>query len=68
MSGKHLDGSTLDECIEAMRQGRTLADMAGQLRCDPAHLSRLPEASAVQPVAADEGPDLWRIAELNCVL
>lgn len=68
MSQKYLDDSYLDECIEAMRYGRTLDDLPGQLQCDPADLSRLPEASAVQPVAADDGPDLWRIAELNCVL
>lgn len=29
MSRNHLDGSTLVEFSEAMRQGRTLADLAG---------------------------------------
>lgn len=56
------------ECREAMLAGRTLDDLAGQLRCDPAQLSRLLEVTAVQPVAADDGPDLGRIDELNGVL
>ncbi len=59
------------ECREAMHAGRTLDDPAGLLHVDTEYhgrLLQLPEASAVQPVAADDGPDLWRIGELHCVL
>ena len=41
MSEPYIDGSTLDECREALRQGRKLEDLAGVLKCTPEHLRRL---------------------------
>ena len=53
----YIDGNTLDECREALRQGITLETLAGKLGCTPEHLARLldlkpePSASAVEPPA-----------------
>lgn len=58
---KNDNGSTIDECREALRAGRTLDDPAGQLRCDPAHLARL-LGIQVQPtvnMVAEPSCDLW---------
>ena len=41
MSEPYIDGSTLDQCREALRQGKQLDELAGKLRCDVAHLARL---------------------------
>ena len=41
MSEPYIDGTTLDECREALRQGKQLDELAGKLRCDVAHLARL---------------------------
>ena len=41
MNTPYIDGTTLDECREALRQGKQLDELAGKLRCDVAHLARL---------------------------
>lgn len=41
MSNPYIDASTLDQCREALRQGKQLDELAGKLRCDVAHLARL---------------------------
>ena len=67
MSEPYIDGSTLDQCREALRQGKQLDELAGKLRCDVAHLARLLGLPTVKPVPTTE-PDLWRTEELNAVL
>lgn len=71
MSQKYLDGSTLDECIEALRQGRTLEDLAGRLHVDTEYLGRLlqlPTAKPVQVQADASEFDLWSVHRLDEVL
>ncbi len=68
MSRKYLDGSTLDECIEAMRQGRTLDDLAGRLHFDCEYLGRLLGLPTAQPAATTDEPNLWRVPELEAQL
>lgn len=67
MSRKYLDGSTLDECIEAMRQGRTLDDLAGLLHMDTELLGRLLQLPLKREpgVAADHSFDLWSTDRLD---
>ena len=62
MSEPYIDGSTLDECREALRQGKQLDELAGKLHCDPDHLARMLGLPALKPVPTDE-PDLWRVGE-----
>ena len=68
MSRNYLDGSTLDECIEAMREGGTLDDPAGLLHVDTEYLGRLLQLPTAKPVQATTESDLWRTDELNGVL
>ena len=64
MSGvNYIDGDTLDLCHQALRQGRTLDDLAGRLHIDTEYLGRLlqlPSAPMVSTSTADEF-DLWRV-------
>jgi len=66
----YIDQSTLDECREALRQGRTLEQLAGHLRVESDHLASLLGLTAkpvpVQSQAAEF--DLWRSDELNARL
>lgn len=62
MSGPYIDGSTLDEVREALRQGQTIENLAGRLRCDERHLSMLLGIRPEKRVAiADQGQaiELW---------
>lgn len=68
MSRKYLDGSTLDESIEAMRAGRTLDDLAGRLHFDTEYLGRLLQLPTAKPAATTDEPDLWRVPELEAQL
>ena len=68
MSRKYLHDSTLDECIEAMRQGHTLDDLAGHLHVDTELLGRLLQLPTATPVATTDEPDLWRVPELEAQL
>ena len=68
MSRTYLDGSTLDECIGAMRQGQTLDDPAGRQLVDTEYLGRLLQLPTAKPVQATTEPDRWRTDELNSVL
>jgi AraC-like DNA-binding protein len=71
MSGQpYIDGSTLDECREAIRQGVTLESLASRLRCSSEHLSRLLGIAQAKPVRADKetGCDLWAADKLEGVL
>ena len=50
MSRKHFDGSTLDECIETRRAGRTLDDPAGRQHVDTEYIGRLLQLPTAEPV------------------
>ena len=59
------------ECREAMRQGRTLDDLAGRLHVDTEYLGRLLQLPTVKPVQvqADASEfDLWSVDRLDEVL
>ncbi len=68
MIRKYLDGSTLDECIEAMRQGRTLDDLAGRRHVDTEYVGRMLQLPTAKPAATTDEPDLWRVPELEAQL
>ena len=71
MSRKYRSGFTLDECIEAMRQARTLDDPAGRLHVDTEYLGRLlqlPTAEPIQLLANASEFDLWSGDRLDEVL
>jgi hypothetical protein len=66
-----IDGPTLDEAREAHRQGVPLATLAGKLRCDTDHLTRLlglPQWRQVPADVPDGCVDLWRADRLDAVL
>lgn len=68
MSRNYLDGSTLDECIEAMRAGRTLDDLAGRQHVDTEYLGRLLQLPTATPVQVQADPsefDLWSVDRLD---
>ena len=64
MSNPYIDGSTLDQCSEALRQGKQLDELAGKLRCSVDHL-RLVLGLPTLNLATSENTDcdLWRVAE-----
>jgi len=70
MSNPYIAQDVLDQCLEAIRQGKTLDYLAGHLHCDPDHLASLLGLTAkpvpVQSQAAEF--DLWRTDELNARL
>ena len=71
MRWKYHDGFTLDECIEAMRQARTLDDRADRLHGDTEYLGRLlqlPTAEPIQLLANASEFDLWSGDRLDEVL
>lgn len=60
----YLDGDTLDQCLQALRDGQTLDDLAGKLHYEPSHLARLLGLPTCQPAAqqdADQSVDLWAV-------
>ena len=70
MSLPYIDASTLDECKEAIRNGRKLEFLAGQLRCEPEHLANLlglPAWRAVPTTLTDEF-DLFATDKLDAQL
>ncbi len=68
---RYLDADTLDQCLRALRDGRTLDDIAGRLHIDCEYLGRLLQLPVSQPadaVDADQSVDLWRADALDQVL
>lgn len=64
MSGPYIDGSTLEDVREALRQGQSIENLAGRLRCDVGHLSMLLGIRTGQPVLKEEPDqvtDLWAV-------
>ena len=68
MSNPYIAQDNLDQCREAMRQGRSLEQLAGQLRCDPEHLARLLGLPAIKRSGPETGCDLWRTDEVESQL
>lgn len=63
MTNPYIDGDTLRECEEGLRNGRTIEQLAGMLRCDADHLAKLmgrPRIHAV-PEISDACSDLFSI-------
>ena len=67
MSRNYLDGSTRDECREAIRQGRTLDDLAGRLHVDTEYLGRLLQLPTVNMVV-QPADYLWHMNDLEAQL
>jgi hypothetical protein len=70
MSGTpYIDGATLDEAREAIRQGKKLEALAGILKCTPEHLARLLGIStAPKRIPATDEFDLFAADRLEGVL
>jgi hypothetical protein len=68
MSRKYLDGSTLDECIEAMRAARIFDDSTSCQHADTEYLGRLLQLPTAKSAATTGEPDLWRVTELEAQL
>lgn len=68
MSRNYLDGSTRDECREAMRAGGTLDELSGRLHFDCEYLGRLLQLPTATPMPVATEPDLWRTPELEAQL
>lgn len=65
----YLDSDTIAQCHQALRDGRTLEDLAGRLHMDTELLGRLlqlPTTKPVEPVA--DGFDLWSVDRLAAQL
>ena len=62
MSSPYLDQDTIDQCLQALRDGRTLDELAGRLHVDCELLGRLlglPTCGPVTPTDPDASVDLW---------
>ena len=71
MTNPYIAQDILDQASEALRQGRTMESLAGQLRCSPEHLAlllNLPSLKPVPPDDADQGFDLFAADRLDGVL
>ena len=60
----YIDSDTIDLCHQALRDGRTLDDLAVRLHVDTELLGRLLQLPSVKPAVTDEA-DLWRVPELE---
>ena len=63
---RYLDSDTLDECHQALRDGRTLDDLAGRLHFDTELLGRLlqlPQVKLADHCNAEF--DLWAVDRLD---
>lgn len=67
MSNRYIDGDTLDQCLAALRNGRTLEDIAGRLHLDTELLGRLLQLPAKrEPVTTQADDfDLWAVDRLE---
>ena len=69
MSGQpYLDGDTISLYHQALRDGRTLEDLAGRQHFDCEYLGRLMQLPTAMPAATTDEPDLWRVPELEAQL
>lgn len=71
MSSAYLDGDTRDMCLTAIREGRSLDDLAGSLHLDTELLGRLlqlPAETTPVDAAAQPADYLWAVDRLQDVL
>ena len=70
MSGQpYIDGATLDEVREALRQGQPLERIAGKLQMTPEHLRNMLGLPSSKPSPAkSDGTDLFDCERLDGVL
>ncbi|MEJ7591131.1 MAG: hypothetical protein WKF77_06245 [Planctomycetaceae bacterium] len=71
MIGKYIDGSTLDQALDAHRQGVPIDRLAERLRIEPDDLRRrlgLPTTATPVPAADDDSGDLWAVDRLDGLL
>jgi hypothetical protein len=64
----YLDQDTLDQCNAALRDGRTLEDIAGRLHVDTELLGRLlqlPVSQPAQPATGGDDFDLFACDRLD---
>ena len=66
MSG-YLDGDTIAQCHQALRDGRTLDDLAGRLHIDTEYLGRRLQLPTAQPanMIAQPADYLWSCDRLD---
>ncbi len=67
MSG-YLDGDTGAQCHQALRDGRTLEDVASRLHMDTEYLGRLLQLPTAPTASDDPDGDLWATDRLDGVL
>lgn len=65
MSLPYIDQDTLDQCHQALRDGRPLDDLAGRLHVDTEYLGRLLQLPTVKPLQVSTEPDLWAVDRLD---
>lgn len=68
MIDPYIAQDVLDQCREALRQGKTLEYLAGRVGCDPAHLARQLGVPAAKPIPVADEPDLWSVDRLESQL
>ena len=69
MSNPYIAQDVLDQCLEALLQGRTLEQLAGHLHCDTEYLGRLLQLpKPATPAASEPAVDLWAVNRLDEVL
>ena len=64
---RYLDSDTLDQCHQALRDGRTLDDLAGRLHFDTELLGRLLQLPQVK-LAEQPADYLWAVDRLQAQL
>jgi len=69
MTDPYIGQDILDQASEAIRQGRTLEDVASRLRCSPEHLARLLNLPSAKPAQQQSDDfDLWAVDRAKEVL
>jgi len=64
MSNPYIAQDVLDQCPQAIRDGRSLEYLAARLRCTPEHLGQLLGLPSLKPVpTADQDFDLFEGSE-----
>lgn len=62
-SAPYIDGDTLAEAREALRNGQSVESLAGKLSCSPEHLAGLLGLPQLREIPADDDVDLFAPAE-----
>ncbi len=70
MTDPYIAQDVLDQAAEALRQGKTLEELAGRLQCSQSHLASLLglPVNAAANVVLDDPDYLWRFDDAKEVL